>query len=63
VSTEAISSNAPTTQTIYDFDFIPAHALNVSDNGFPASYLCKVEHLQPTPRTVKKRLNDLDQCL
>jgi len=35
VSSEAITMNAPRTQIVHDFDFIPACAPNVNDNGFP----------------------------
>ena len=37
VSTEAITINAPRTQIMPDFDFIPACAPNINDNGFPGS--------------------------
>ena len=35
-SSEAITINAPRTQIMHDFDFIPACAPNINDNGFPA---------------------------
>ncbi len=35
-SSEAITINAPKNQIVHDFDFIPACAPDVNDNGFPA---------------------------
>lgn len=34
--------NAPRTQTMYDFDFIPDMRTHIDDNGFPASQFGKV---------------------
>ena len=36
-SNEASIINAPRTQIVHDFDFIPACAPNLNDNGFRAS--------------------------
>jgi hypothetical protein len=36
-SSEAITMNAPRTQTMHELDFIPVLRTHIDDNGFPAS--------------------------